>query len=456
MPLNTNTKKINIRKKAADFIYLTEQEDSYADILLDNFVRSSKINTKDRRLLTEILYGTLRNKMRIDSIIYDCTDKNKRIDGYVLNILRISVYQLLFLDRVPDFAAINEAVNITKISKKAFSAGFVNAVLRKIAKNKSACLKKPELSNLSEISSYFSFPLWLAEYFIKKFGMKGALEYFNHSLSPARLVIRKTNAVDSDTLENSFEDEKVRYEKLPLPSDAYAIIPAASLSDLNCYKKGYFTVQSAASSLVVKILSPKKGETIFDLCSAPGTKAVEISEIVGDKGLVIAGDLHLGRLLKVKENISRFNLRNVRLICCDASIPLPVKPDFLADRIILDVPCSGLGTVQKKPDIKYKIKYDDIKRLADLQYNILQNASRFLKQGGELVYSTCTLTDEENEGVVKKFLEHNNDFMIKNINNADLTKNRMIDENGFFRTFPHIHFTDGFFAAVITKKAKKV
>jgi 16S rRNA (cytosine967-C5)-methyltransferase len=215
-------------------------------------------------------------------------------------------------------------------------------------------------------------------------------------------------------------------------------------------------VHSAASSLVVKLLSLKKGEAVLDICSAPGTKTVEISEKVGEKGLVIAGDLHLNRLQKVKENISRFNLKNVRLFCLDASSPLPIKPEFLADKIILDVPCSGLGTVQKKPDIKYKIKYDNIKKLADIQYNILQNASRFLKQGGELVYSTCTMTDEENEGVVNKFLEQNSDFMIKNINDADLVKNRMIDENGFFKTFPHIHFTDGFFAAVITKKTKKV
>jgi 16S rRNA (cytosine967-C5)-methyltransferase len=434
---------------------LIEKENSYSDILLGNLVKSSEICFKDRRLLTEILYGTLRNKIRIDAVIHDCIDKKKKVEKYVLNVLRVSVYQLLFLDKVPDYAVINEAVNIVKGLKKSYLTGFVNAVLRKVAKNRHTYLEIPELDSVQKISQYFSFPVWLAEYLIKMWGRAEAIEFFKHSLTPAKLVVRCAYNTDCKTLERLFDEDRVRYEKLKFPAGFYTIKIDSAINELKSFKSGSFIVQSAASYIAVKILAPKKGETALDLCSAPGTKTVEISPEVGDEGCVIASDLHYRRLLKVKENISRYDLKNVYTLSCDAQKPLPFKKSFYADKILIDVPCSGLGIIRKTPEIKYKVKYDDIKRLAKIQYNILKNSSKYLKAGGKMVYSTCSLAEEENEGVVKKFLENNSDFVIEKVNDPDLIKNQMIDENGFFKTIPHKHNTQGFFAAVIVRKDKR-
>ncbi|MFC1855562.1 RsmB/NOP family class I SAM-dependent RNA methyltransferase [Thermodesulfobacteriota bacterium] len=301
-------------------------------------------------------------------------------------------------------------------------------------------------------SEHFSFPLWLVEYFINKWGKGDTLEFLRYSLTSPKLVVRRSHLTDAETLEKTFDDEGVRYSKLAISKDCYEIAPNRPLSDMQSFNDGLFIVQSVPSSLVVDLLAVTEGDTVYDLCSAPGTKTVKISVAAKEKGLVVAADIHLHRLLKVKENIERFKLKNVSLLLLSAKEPLPFKEGVLADNILLDVPCSGLGIVRKTPEIKYKICRDDIRALSENQYDILLNASKQLKKGGKMVYSTCSIIDEENADVVKKFLDNNSDYVLEEIKDPDLIKNDFIDENGCFRTLPHRHKTDGFFAAVIVRE----
>jgi 16S rRNA (cytosine967-C5)-methyltransferase len=445
-------KKINIRKKAVDLLILTEKEGSFSDLILNNLIKTTDIESKDRRLLTEIFYGTLRNKIRLDSIIYSSTDREKKIDVLVLNVLRVSVYQLLYLDRVPDFAVIDEAVKIVKRSKKKFLAGFVNALLRKIANMKADYQNEKEPESLNDISKRYSFPYWLVEYLEKMWGRNEAVKFMKHTLSPGALVVMCTKNSDAKNLEKSFDEEGVSYERLALIKDAYRIESTLPINELESFRRGDFIVQSVASAIVVTLLSAKEGDCVLDLCSAPGTKTVGLASLVSDSGMVYAADLYHHRLLRVKENVRRYKLNNVLTLSLDARRPLPFKDGVLFDKVLVDAPCSGLGIVKKTPEIKYKVTYDDVKELSALELNILTNASRYVKPGGKLVYSTCSITYEENESVVKKFLEINSDFVIEKITDANLKENGMVDEHGFFKTLPHIHHTDGFFAAVLINK----
>ncbi len=453
MTTNNHDTKINVRRKAVELLQTVESEGAYADILLANLIRLYRISDKDRRLLTEVLYGTLRNKLRLDSLIYGCVKKKKKIDRYALNTLRISVYQLIFLDRVPDFAIINEAVKIIKSSKVRALSGFVNAILRKIAKNKAAFLETPDLKSPAAISLFFSCPKWLVKYFIRKWGTADTVKFLENSMTAPKLVVRRMANVDPIEFENSLVADAVIFEQHEFPGDIYTITPPTTIDRLESFKMGWFIVQSAASSLITRLLDLQSGDTVLDLCSAPGTKSIDISSRIGAGGNVVACDLYPHRLRRVNENIARFGLKNVLPLACDASKPLPLKESFRADKILLDAPCSGLGTLRKTPEIKYRVSKEKINGLADLQLSLLQNAARYLKDGGKLVYSTCSVTDEENEGVIKIFLENNTDFVLEEINDTDLINNRMVDSRGFFRTLPHIHLTDGFFAAVLTKKS---
>ncbi len=450
MPPDSPDIKINIREKAANIILLTERESAFSDVLLNNLISSSNIKSNDRKLLTRIVYGTLRNKMFIDSIIYKHTAKKKKVDSYVLNILRVSVYQLMFLQKVPDFAVINEAVEIVNRSKKPFLKGFVNAVLRSVARVKDGLLDEPPLTDPNEISRYFSFPLWLTKYLIDDIGTNDTVELFRYSNTPPKLVVKSTG--DPRQLETALTAQGIRYEKLDFPKGSYTLTLDSSLSDMTAALQSGFIVQSAASSIIVDILAPREGDTVLDLCAAPGTKTVGIAKRIKSGG-VIACDLHRHRLRKVKDNIDRYDIDNVSLLCCDAKAPLPFTKGFFADRILLDVPCTGLGIVRKTPEIKYKVTFDDVTRMEKLQYTILQNASKYLKTGGRLVYSTCTITREENGDVIKKFLDNNDDYVLEKIRDPDLVRLGMVDKNGFFKTIPHKHNTGGFFAAVLVRRA---
>ena len=443
-----------VRGLAADILVKVETRKAYADVLLDRILTAKSLSSLDRALLTELTYGTLRWKGRLDAHLAPLLRRSlQKTDPFLKNLLRLSLYQFLFLDRIPDYAAVNEAVELAKNRVGGKAGGFVNGVLRNFLREEKQ-LAKPDLkeSTIKAVAEYWSHPEWLVERWLSYFGAAETEALLKANNEEAPLVLRTNPRQGTrEGLLELFQSKNVKASPTPWSPQGITVQSKGLVENLPGFHEGSFQVQGEASQLVAYLLDPQPGEHILDACAAPGGKTTQIAELMDDRGEVVATDVSAKGLKRLQENATRLRLESIRAFQADLAKPLSRSFSWPFDRILIDAPCSGFGTLRSHPEIKWNRVEADIKRLSVLQEKILVNAASYLKPGGVLVYSTCTLIDDENERVVKTFLQQQKEFVLDDATAYLPQPARSLVRGYYFMALPHKHNTDGFFAARMRK-----
>lgn len=427
----------NARSAAFDVLYKIEYEGAYTNIALKDEFLAHGFDERDKRLISAIVYGCVRYKLRLDYVISRFSSvKIKKISEKILIILRMGVFQIMFLDKVPDSAAVNEQVKLAqKMQYK--SKGFVNALLRSVSREK-------ESIKYNSLSAFYSYPEELLEFFKAEFSdAEKLMEALNKEKKiTIRVNQKKTSA---DELLCLLEERGIKASKCEIKNAL--IISGEDFTNLDLYKEGLFTVQGLSSILAVDALEVKEDNFCIDMCAAPGAKSTYIGETAKE---VLSFDIHPHKAELIKKNAERMGLLNIKAEARDSSVAdsALIKK---ADRVLCDVPCAGLGIISKKPDIKYSYTKEGHKELKELQQRILRAGAAYVKKGGILVYSTCSLGDFENIDNVNKFLEENDGFVLESI--EDILPESLLCESakkGYINIFPEGEY-DGFFIAKMRK-----
>lgn len=380
---------------------------AYSNIALDSALKDSGLSERDKGFASRLFYGVLERKLTLEYIISGYSSKPlHKLDGSVANILKMGLYQILYMDSVPDSAAVNESVALTRQAGKTSASGFVNAVLRSFIRDGKQ-IKYPD-DDYEKMSVEYSCNTDIIKMLCGDYPLKDVEDLLRCSLTPHRTYIRvNTLKTDRDTLIKELNKQGIDAERCPQDEGCLAAENLGSVEDSELFKAGMFHVQDLSSQLCCRTLDPKPGETVIDICAAPGGKTFTMAEIMGDNGRIIACDLREKRVGLIKSGAERLGISIIEAIRNDAKVWSDSLPK--ADKVLCDVPCSGFGVIRSKPELKYT-NLQDIKRLPEIQYDILCSAAGYLKEGGELVYSTCTLNKRENDEVIDRFLRENDSF----------------------------------------------
>lgn len=427
---------MNDRQTAFRVLNRIEKNKAYSNLALDAELRQTEENTASSAFVTALVYGVLERKITLDYILSSfLTQPIKKLRPEVRTVLRMGVYQLRFMDKVPASAAVNESVNLVKHNGCAYAAGLVNSVLRKVA---DAEIVYPEKTDTVQfLSVRYSCPQALVRHYIEDYGTENAEGILASSLGAVPTVLR-VNTLKTDTAQLQAELAAEGLEtKNGKTENTLVLTSGGAVEQCKAYRDGLFHVQDTASALCVQALDARPGQTVLDVCAAPGGKTFTVAEQMQNKGKIIAFDLYPHRVSLIETGAERLGISIVEASAQDASEYLPAYANT-ADRVLCDVPCSGLGTIRRKPEIRYK-DMGFIDNLTLLQYNILVNSSKYVKEGGVLVYSTCTLNRAENDLICDRFLRENPNF-------------EKLD--AYTTLLPHKDGTDGFFFARFGRKAK--
>lgn len=441
------------REIALKVLYKIDIEEAYSNIILDDMLNKNRniLEDRDIGLISEIVYGVTTWKLTLDEIITKYSNiKLKKISPWILNILRMGIYQIIFLDKIPKSAAVNESVNLAKRYGHRSSSNFVNAILRKVDKNDYEKLFEIE-NDVERISKVTSMPVWIInELFNEGLENKTVEEICKNSNKKPKLSIRaNTLKTNVEELKNNLQERNIDV-KDGLLKDFLIIDKIKNIENLDLFKEGMFTIQDEAAGLIPLILNPKKGETILDACSAPGGKTTYIAEIMQNQGEIEAWDIHKHRINLVEQTAKRLGISIIKTNVNDAT---KMKQNCIEkyDKILLDVPCLGIGVLKRKPDIKWKRNKQDIEQINKIQKQILENCAKYLKKGGEIVYSTCSILKEENEDVINEFLNKNSKFELEKIQLKEENYFKKYIKNETFLKVYQNEETDGFFIAKIRK-----
>ncbi len=424
---------VDARNCALLALYEIEYEGAYSNIALKNILKNSELDSRDKSFATAIVYGVLSKKMYLDYIISCYSSvKLKKISKYILEILRMGIYQIKFMDKVPDSAAVNESVKLSKRYGHKAASGFVNGVLRSVINNPT---NEPQDTYIKE-----SFLKENALRLYKDYGKRA--ESIMASLNKEPKMTIRTNLLKTkpETLKKLLRAEDCPYSKKAL------YVSKTDLSNSPEYKMGYFTVQDISPMIACEVLAPKEGETVFDMCASPGGKTTYFAEMMENEGKIIAFDIHPHRTELIRFNKERLGLSIIEERVADATV-LDESLIGKADKVLMDVPCSGIGIAKRKPELKYRCDHEE---LPEIQYKILSNGAKYLKRGGEMVYSTCTLFKAENEEVIEKFLKENPDFSLVSFKSL-LPDGFLEDKDGIMTVLPDTVDADGFFVAKLKK-----
>jgi len=424
---------------------------SYADIALHHALGRSGLSAPDRAFAMELVYGTLRWRGRIDYLLSRILDRDlEKLEPLVATALRLGAFQIVFSDDVPATAAVDESVRCVRAAGVERATGLVNAVLRRLSIEHDE-IRLPQLADdpLGHLTHALSMPTWIAERWIERFGPEdaAALAYASNETPPLSVRANRQR-IDVDALIAAVRGDFPDAARCRIAVDGVVLGRRGNPALHPAFLAGDFTVQDEAAQLVVGLLDPQPGETILDACAAPGGKTTGAAERVGPDGRVLALDRNARRLGLVRRAGRRLGLGNIACEQRDATRPLTgIAANEPFDRVLVDAPCSGLGTLRRNPDARWRIGPGDPARLAEVQATILRNAAAVVKPGGTLVYSTCTVLPEENEGVVENFLKSSPDFTPISVDRVPAEVRPVIDAESFMRCFPHRHDADGFFAA---------
>ena len=442
-----------VREVALKVLYNIEVNKAYSNITLDEEINKNIkiLDNRDIGFISELTYGVITWKLTIDEIIKKYSNlRLKKISPWILNALRMGIYQIVFLNKVPKSAAVNESVNLAKRYGHKGSSNFVNAILRKVSKNDYEEMFNIE-NNVERISKTTSMPVWIVETLLKENTLEKVEEICKNSNLKPELSIRVNNLKTSkEELKKKLEEKDIKVENGVL-EDFLILKNAKNIENIEEFKNGFFTVQDEAAGLTAKILNPQINDTVLDACSSPGGKTTYLAEIMKDKGEIIAFDIHPHRVKLVEQVSKRLNLKSIKTDVKDSSIyDEKYKEKF--DKILLDVPCLGLGVLKRKPDIKWQRKEEDIEEISKIQKQILDTCSKYLKKGGVLVYSTCSILKEENEDVVNEFLEENENFEMEKIELEENNYFKKFCKNNKFLQVYQSEKSDGFFICKMIKK----
>lgn len=441
------------RRKAFDILLRIEKERSYADILIDQVLAKGELKGPDRGLLTELVYGVLRRRATLDHIIGQfSTQKIEKLEQAVLILLRLGLYQAFFLDRVPISAAVNETVNLAKILAPRAS-GFINAVLRSADRGrKSIAYPDREQAPAAFLSAFYSHPAWIAQKWIEQLGITEAEALAEAMSRPAPLTIRiNTLKTSGKELLTMLAGEQATARTAQYSPDALHITTHTSIPSLKSFREGLFTVQDESSQLASIFLSPEPGERVLDICAAPGGKTTHMAQLMGNRGEITACDVKGRKLRLIEESARRLGITIIQTMEIDAVKSLERIGESRFNRILVDAPCSGLGVIRRNPEGKWWKSPEDTARLAAAQGSILRNAADRLADGGALLYAVCSTDRDENEAIVDDFLSERADFVLEDLGALFPQFAELITEKGCFRSWPHRHGMDGFFAARLRK-----
>ena len=439
----------NARKIATDILVEVFEKKAYSNIVLGYELNKSNLNEKDKALVTEVVYGTIKYKYSIDKILKHFLEKNfEKTDKFILNLLRITIYQIRYLDKVPEFAAVNEAVNIAKKKVSLGASKLVNGVVRNYIRNKNLQYWK-EGSIFEELAFKYSYPQWIIKLFVEQYDLE-ICEKILSGLNERPGVTVRVNSFKGNYEDVFAELEKNSYtvEDGYVCPEAIKILKGRNIEENPLFKAGYITVQDESAMLVAPAMDLKENITVLDLCSAPGGKTTHIGELMNNTGTVFAYDIYTHKLELIKENINRLGLSNIELDILDAT-NFEEKLVNKGDRILIDVPCSGLGIIRKKPEIKYNKNIKELKEIVKIQRKIMENAAKYVKEKGVLLYSTCTLNKEENEGNIKWFLKEFPEFKLEPLY-FGAVENIIYHKEGYVSILPN-EYMDGFFIAKFIK-----
>ena len=449
------------REIALKVLYEIDQNEAYSNIALDEALKQARknpeqeeINHRDVGFICEIVYGTITWRLTIDEIIKKYSNmKMKKISPWIINILRMSIYQIIFLDKVPKSAAVNEGVNLAKRYGHKASSNFVNAILRKINRKDFEAFEEIE-DDRERISKTTSMPEWIVEELLKQNSLQKVEAICEASNLKPKLSIRvNTLKTDKQMVIEELEKENIKVEEGQI-EDFLFLEGAKNIEGLTNFKEGKFTIQDEAAGLIPRILNPKPNDKVLDACSSPGGKTTYMAEMMENKGEIKAWDLHEHRVGLVNKVAIRLGITIIETEVKDATIYEEKYFEYF-DKILLDVPCLGIGVLKRKPDIKWKRKPEDTKEITKIQIKILENCSKYLKKGGELVYSTCSILQEENEEIIDKFLKNNPNFEIENNNQMkEPFFKKYVEDEKFIQVFQNEE-TDGFFICKMRKNKEK-
>ncbi len=436
------------RIAAFEILSKIETEQAFSSVLLPFY--EAKLEPKDRALCHEITLGTLRKQLYLDRIIEKLSN-GKKLDASVKIILRSALYQLMFLDKIPAHAAINDAVNLVQKAKKTSAKGFVNAVLRRTTREETAELNYAD--DIERISVETSHPRWLIEHWTRQFGWAETERLARANNETPNTAFRLTAKSSEQTVEN-LKKLGLEITESKIAKNAWQVSNANQMLRLFA-EEGTIYFQDEGSQLIAQTVDLKTGESFLDVCAAPGSKITQIANfgnLIENRkskieNLIVGGDFFEPRIRILQANSRRQQTENVSILRYDAEQDLPFAAESF-DVILLDAPCSGTGTIRHNPEIRYFLRETDFEELAAKQLRILNGASKVLKKNGRLIYSTCSLETEENEAVAERFLAENQDFikMPPKVSAAFLTA------DGYAKTFPPTDQTDGFFIAVFEKR----
>lgn len=415
----------NPRKLAVKALIKITADSAYSNLTLNSIFKESEVTPADKALATALVYGVLDRKITIDYVLSKFLKTPlKKVAPFTKEALRTALYQIMFMDKIPNSAAVDEAVKLVKTSKESRNSGFVNAVLRNILRSDNLL---PNDDSIESLSIIYSCPTAIIESFVNDYGLENTKKLLEESLKAADITVRvntvKTNIEEFEKL-IGVETERDDID------GALILKSGIDVGKNKLYNDGLFYVQDLASQKAVSVLNPIPDSRVLDMCAAPGGKSFTMALLMQNKGELVSCDLYPQRVELIEKSAKRLGLDIINPKVCDATAYDNTLGEF--DYVLCDVPCSGLGVIRRKPDIKYK-DFAEFDSLCEIQLKILENAVKYLKKGGKLLYSTCTLRKKENEDVVNAFLSQNKDFVCE-----------------YSHTFmPHIDGTDGFYCALL-------
>jgi 16S rRNA (cytosine967-C5)-methyltransferase len=437
------------RRAAFDVLRRVEEEGAFAAPLLAGLPED--LSAEDRSLCYELTLGVLRRQLWLDRALAHFTGRAaEKLDAPVRRALRLGLYQLRFLTRVPARAAVNESVNLVHAARLRSAAPFVNAVLRRAAREQDFDPASEIKDPIERVSVETSHPAWLVARWAEAFGLEEASAFAraNNDSAPAAFRVN-TLSPESDTLIDRLREDGLSLTPSRVAPGGWRVEGGAGASATlrRLAAEGRVYSQDEASQLVAHVLGARAGERVLDACAAPGSKTTHVAALAEDRALVVAGDLYEHRLRTIEEACARLGVRSVRTVALNAERALPFG-DGAFDRVLVDAPCTGTGTLRHNPEIRWRLAPENIRELAEVQSRILREAARVLRPGGRLVYSTCSVEREENEGVLTRFLDARADF--KQLTAAPAAPELLLP-SGAARTWPHRDDVDGFFVAALSK-----
>lgn len=444
---------INARSAALSALLHVDVNEGYSNIVLDKTLASFPMDSRDKALASAIFYGVLERRITLDYYLSRFSKSPlHKLDPQVLEILRLGAYQILYLEKIPKSAAVNESVNLAKKNHLVKASGFINAVLRSLIRNQDSLSMPDAQSNpISYLSVKYSFPEWLIRLWQESYGEECVRGLLESSVDRPPVYARvNSTLISRESLIERLQTEGIKANAITWLEDAVSLEQTGSIRESAAFQNGLFHIQDLSSQLCCQLLDAQPGQRVIDVCAAPGGKSFTIAEHMQNDGELLAFDQYKGKVRLIRQGAERLQLSIIQASVRDAATPPPehLEP---ADRVLCDAPCSGLGIIRRKPEIRYKLQ-TSIDSLPDLQYRIVCESSRLVKNGGLLIYSTCTLNPKENGLVARRFLEHHPDFSPFALRLPDPIHHVVKEPENEITLMPHVHGTDGFFIAAFQKR----